>query len=456
MKSIPAVTRTRALGIAIAIALGGVSAPAFAQEMDHSKMQMPAPKPAPAARKPEPKPSTAPTAAPKPAVDPHAGHAMPASKPEPKPAPAPAPASAVDHAAMGHGAPAQAAPAEPVDHGALGHDMPPAQQKPAQEMDHAAMGHDTPASTQVPAEPVDHSAMGHDMAPTEPTEAMDHSAMGHDMPADEPTEEMDHSAMGHDMEGMTAEEHASMQGQDLPANAAPREPFPVVTDADRVAAFPDVAGHTVHDDGVHWFALLNRLETWDADEGGAFGWEGSGWIGTDLDRVWIRSEGEAIDDSVESADVEVLYGRAVARWWDAVIGIRHDFGEGPSQTFAAVGIMGLAPYMFEVSATAYLGESGQFGANVEAEYETLFTNRLILQSLVEADVWGKDDPRRGIGSGLSKIEAGFRLRYEFTRQFAPYIGVVRERVFGGTADQRRAQGGDVDDTRVVVGLRTWF
>lgn len=454
MKSIPAITRARALGVAIAVALGGVSAPALAQEMDHSKMQMPAPEPAPAARKP--KASTAPTAAPKPAIDPHAGHVMPAPKPKPKSKPAPAQDTAVDHVAMGHGAPAQAAPVEPVDHAAMGHDMPPAQQEPAEEMDHAAMGHDMPAPTRVPAEPVDHSAMGHDMANTEPTEAMDHSAMGHDMQPDEPTGEMDHAAMGHHMEGMTAEEHAGMQGQDLPANAAPLEPIPAVTDADRAAAFPDVAGHTVHDDGVHWFALINRLETSDADEGNALDWEGSGWIGTDLERVWVRSEGESIDGSIESADVEVLYGRAIARWWDAVVGIRHDFGDGPSQTFAAVGVMGLAPYMFEVEATAYIGESGQTGLNVEAEYETLFTNRLILQSLVEAEVWGKDDERRGIGSGLSAIEAGFRLRYEFTRQFAPYIGIVHERVFGGTADLRRAQGGDIDDTRIVVGLRTWF
>jgi copper resistance protein B len=395
MKTTSVIT-TRALGLAIAIALGGVSAPAFAQEMDHSKMQMPAPEPAPAARKPEPQLSTAPTAAPKPAVDPHAGHVMPAPNSKPKPTSRPAPAQAT-----------------PVDHAAMGHDMPP-------------------------------------------TEAMDHSAMGHDMPPDEPTEEMDHSAMGHDMENMTAEEHAGMQGQDLPANAAPREPIPAVTDSDRAAAFPDVAGHTVHDDGVHWFALLNRLETWDADEGNAIGWEGSGWAGTDLDRVWVRSEGESIDGSIESADVEVLYGRAIARWWDLVAGVRHDFGEGPSQTFAAVGVMGLAPYMFEVEATAYLGESGQTGLGLEAEYETLFTNRLIGQWLVEAEVWGQDDPERGIGSGLSTLEAGFRLRYEFHRQFAPYIGVVWERAYGGTADYRREQHDDIEDTRVVAGVRIWF
>lgn len=396
MKSTPLTTRTRALGVAIAIALGAVSAPVLAQEVDHSKMQMPAPKPAPAARKPEPQPSTAPTAAPKPAIDPHAGHVMPAPNSKPKLALGPAPAQATS-----------------VDHAAMGHEMPP-------------------------------------------TEAMDHSAMGHDMPPDEPTEEMDHSAMGHDMKSMTAEEHAGMQGQDLPANAAPREPIPAVTDSDRAAAFPDVAGHTVHDDGINWFALLNRLETWDADEGNAIGWEGSGWVGTDLDRVWVRSEGESIDGSIESADVEVLYGRAIARWWDLVAGVRHDFGEGPSQTFAAVGVMGLAPYMFEVEATAYLGESGQTGLGLEAEYETLFTNRLIGTWLVEAEVWGQDDRKRGIGSGLSTLEAGFRLRYEFHRQFAPYIGVVWERAYGGTADYRREQRDDIEDTRVVAGVRIWF
>lgn len=382
MKSTPIITaRARVLGLAIAIVLGGVSAPAFAQEMDHSKMQMPAPEPTPAARKPEPQPSTAPTAAPKPALDRHAGHVMPAPNSKPKPTLGPAPAQA-----------------PPVDHAAMGHDMPP----------------------------------------------------------DEPTEEMDHSAMGHDMESMTAEGHAGMQGQDLPANAAPREPIPAVTDSDREAAFPDVAGHTVHDDGVHWFALLNRLETWDADEGDPIAWEGTGWIGTDLDRVWVRSEGESIDGSVESADVEVLYGRAIARWWDLVAGVRHDFGEGPSQTFAAVGVMGLAPYMFEVEATAYFGQSGQSGLGLEAEYETLFTNRLIGTWLVEAEVWGQDDRKRGIGSGLSTLEAGFRLRYEFHRQFAPYIGVVWERAYGGTADYRREQSRDIEDTRVVAGVRIWF
>ncbi|MEO5962560.1 MAG: copper resistance protein B, partial [Thermomonas sp.] len=180
------------------------------------------------------------------------------------------------------------------------------------------------------------------------------------------------------------------------------------------------------------------------------------WIGTDLNRVWLRSEGEQVDGKLDGADLEVLYGRSIAPWWDVVAGIRHDFKPGASQDFAALGVVGLAPYKFEVQATAYIGQGGQTAARFEAEYETLLTNRWILQPLVEVNLYGKDDARRGIGSGLSTVEAGLRLRYEFTRRFAPYIGVVRERAFGSTADFRRLNGEDINDTRVVAGLRIWF
>jgi copper resistance protein B len=286
---------------------------------------------------------------------------------------------------------------------------------------------------QAPGQPVDHAAMGHGRPPPEPAGTTEHA--GHDMASP-----ADHAAMGHD----------------LPATAPPRDPIPALTPADRVAAFPEVAGHVVHDNGVHSFVLLDRLETWDADANGALAWEGLAWVGTDLDRLWVRSEGEALDDGIESADVELLYGRAIARWWDGVVGIRHDFGDDPSQTFVAVGVMGLAPYKFEVEATAYFGQDGQTGASVEVEYDTLLTNRLILQWLAEAEVHGKDDPSRGIGSGLGTVEAGLRLRYEFNRRFAPYIGMAWERAYGRTADFRRDEGEDTDDTRFVAGLRIWF
>ena len=313
------------------------------------------------------------------------------------------------------------------------------EEQPTPESTDPHVGHEMP-----PTEPDPHA--GHDMPAVEPPVEGDPHA-GHDMPAASTEAPIDHAAMGHDMPA----------DADLPANAAPRDPIPPVTPADRAAAFPGVAGHTVHDNAVHSFWLLDRLEAWDADEDGTgVGWEALAWVGTDLDRLWLRSEGEHVDDSIESGDIEILYGRAVAPWWDLVAGVRHDFGEGPSQTFAAIGVMGLAPYKFEVEATAYVGQSGQTAARLEAEYETLFTNRLILQWLAEAEFHGKDDPRRGIGSGLGTVELGARLRYEIRREFAPYIGVVWERAYGNTADFRRAEFEDIEDTRLVAGVRIWF
>ena len=257
----------------------------------------------------------------------------------------------------------------------------------------------------------------------------------------EPGTAMDHTAMHHTLPG--------------PANQLVT-PIPVLTDADRAAAVPPPSDHPVHDNTIQYFALLNRLEGFDSDAGAGMEWQGQGWVGTDLNKLWLRGEGERVGGRIESADLEVLYGRAFARWWDAVAGVRHDFEPGASQDFAAIGVHGLAPYKFEVAATAYLGQSGQSAARVEAEYETLLTNRLILQPLVELNIYGKNDERRGIGSGLSTAETGVRLRYEFTRQFAPYIGVVHERAFGRTADLRREGGEGVNDTRFVAGIRIWF
>ena len=344
-----------------------------------------------------------------------------------------------------------AAPAwgQEVDH-SMHHPVEPAapvQETPAPQDPHASHHMPPPAKPAQQEPSVDHSVH----APAESASATDEPAdphAGHHMPtAAPPAEPVDHAAMG----------HGTVVDEDLPATAAPRDPIPPVTPGDRAAAFPDVGGHAVHDTAIHSYWLLDRLETWDADdEGTGVGWEALAWIGTDLNRLWLRSEGERVGGTNESADVEVLYGRAIARWWDLVAGVRHDFGEGPSPTFAAVGVMGVAPYKFEVDATAYLGESGQTGIGLEAEYETLFTNRLIGQWLVGAEAWGQDDPERGIGSGLSTLEAGFRLRYEFHRQFAPYIGVVWERAYGGTADYRREQSDDIEDTRIVAGIRIWF
>lgn len=254
--------------------------------------------------------------------------------------------------------------------------------------------------------------------------------------------------------------HATHQPGD-PAPDPPNPPgqpppagLPPITDEDRRAAFPDLNGqHTVHDDAVFTYVLFDQLE-WQA--GDAVSWDTRGWIGGDLNRFWFRTEGEVEDSNLGEAEAHLLYGRAIARWWDLVAGVRQDIRPGPARTWAAVGIQGLAPYWFEVEATAYVGESGRTQVRLESEYELLLTNRLVLQPLVELDIYGKSDPERGFGAGLSSLNAGLRLRYEIRRELAPYVGVVWTRKFFGTADRATAAGHDISGARLALGVRAWF
>ncbi|MDR6840695.1 copper resistance protein B [Pseudoxanthomonas sacheonensis] len=334
--------------------------------------------------------------------------------------------------------------AQEMDHSTM--QMPASSEQPEPSLPKVEATEEKPATPSASTDPhAGHGGMTTSAPKGEAASAqqVDHAAMGHDMPTSSaPPVPMDHSAMDH--------------GAESPAPTQPRTPIPAVTDADRAAAAPPSGGHPAHDNSIQHHVLLDRLEGWDADPGAGTAWAMQGWLGTDLNRLWLRSEGERVDGRTESADLEVLYGRSVARWWDVVAGIRHDFNPGGSQDFAAIGVMGLAPYMFEVQATGYIGQSGQTAARLEIEYEMLLTNRLILQPMVEVDFYGRNDERRGIGSGLSSAEAGLRLRYEVTRQFAPYVGIVLERAFGRTGDLRRAEGEDTDDTRVIAGFRIWF
>lgn len=251
----------------------------------------------------------------------------------------------------------------------------------------------------------------------------------------------------------TGHEEQGRRGQ---ATEPPKEPIPAVTDAARGAAFPDVKGHAVHDRAVHYFVLFDQLE-WQSAKGVTGGsWDNKGWVGGDINRFWFRTEGDGENGSLGTAQVHAMYGRAIARWWDLVLGVREDLRPGAARTWAAIGIQGLAPYWFEVEATAYVGAGGRTHARLETEYELLLTNRLVLQPLVEVEVYGRSDPERGIGAGLSTIDTGVRLRYEVRREFAPYIGLTWSRKFYGTADFARDSGQDVGGTRLALGARVWF
>jgi len=228
-----------------------------------------------------------------------------------------------------------------------------------------------------------------------------------------------------------------------------------ITDADRAAAFPDVEGHVVHD-AVNYFVLFDQLEWQGGDGRAGASWDMKGWIGGDRDRFWFRTEGDARQTRLASTQTHFLYGRAIARWWDLVVGVRQDVRPGPAQTWAAVGIQGIAPYWFDVQATAYVGASGRTHLRFESEYDLLLTNRLVLQPLVEAEIYGKSDPDHGFGAGLSTVDVGLRLRYEIRREFAPYVGLVWSRTFFGTAEVAEAAGERSEGARLALGARLWF
>lgn len=217
-----------------------------------------------------------------------------------------------------------------------------------------------------------------------------------------------------------------------------------------------VPAHSMLEDPFNRWLLLDELETHEQGGSRELAWDATFWAGYTFNKLLVRTEGEKRGGTTETADLELLWSHAVARWWDVVAGARADLEPGPTESWAAFGVRGLAPYRFGLEATAYLGEGGRSAARLEAEYELLITPRLILQPQLELDWYGQADEARGVGPGLATAEAALRLRYEFRREVAPYVGLVRERKLGATADRARAAGEDADDTRLVAGVRLRF
>lgn len=207
------------------------------------------------------------------------------------------------------------------------------------------------------------------------------------------------------------------------------------------------------DDDLFTYA---RAESDYTGEGGVrTRWDAEGWIGGDYRKLWLRSEGELVDGDVDDAQLQLLYGRYLAPFWDWRVGLRHDF-EPDSLDYAVLGIKGLAPYRFETETSLYLSEDGDLSLGLEAEYALLLTQRLIAEPYVDAELFAQDVPELGKGAGLSEIGVGLQVRYEIRRQFAPYVDIGYSRLLGETADFAKAAGADKDDFVVRAGLRLWY
>ncbi len=270
---------------------------------------------------------------------------------------------------------------------------------------------------------------------------------------------MDHGSMkGMNQDSMNGMDRGSIQNMSGGANsgAVPVGTLPTSdgTTEQRYSAY-DIHPHMM-DNMITSHLLFDKLGmAYDRDGNTGLQWDGQFWVGRDLNKLWIKSEGDRVNGNTDGK-IEAFWSHTVSPFWDLQLGARRDFGTGPKRNWAAIGVQGVAPYNIETEITGYVGGSGRTALALKAEYDLLLTQRLILTPEIEASVYGKDDKARGIGAGLSDASFSLRLRYEVTREVAPYIGVSFGRKFGKTASYASEEGESRSERAILAGVRIWF
>ena len=388
----------------------------------------------------------------------HSGHAMPSTQ---TPAQTECEKEAARHRAMGHAVPegACAPAAEPAELAQDGH------ANSHTGMDHSQMDHSQMNHSQMDHSQMDHSRMNHLQMDHGQMQGMDHSTMDHSK-----MDGRDHSTMAHeDMQlpeqapmDHGAMDHGAMDVTPIPegpppaaAGSGPPRAADAIWGAEAMRASRDALRAENGGMNVFWFQG-DRFEYRAREGGDGYLWDLQGYYGGDLDKFWFKSEGEGtFGESPESAEIQGLWSHAIGPLWDLQAGVRQDL-TGPERTHAVIGVQGLAPFTFEVDAAAFLSNKGDLTASIEAELDQRITQRLILQPRTEVNLSAQDIPELGVGAGLNSVELGIRLRYEFAREFAPYVGVEQEWKVGQSADYARLAGEDPSVSNYVVGVRFWF
>lgn len=327
-----------------------------------------------------------------------------------------------------------------------GHVTPAPAPTPAQDP-HA--GHVMPTPTPKPAPATDPHA-GHTM-PVAPPATDPHAS--HTMPVAPPATD---PHAGHVMP------QSGPAGTDLPAGDASPPPVPAEHAADTVYGAEAMAMGRHHLEHFHggqklYQVMANIAEAQVRKGRDGFEWDAEAWYGGDIDRLWLKSEGEGtFGEPLEKAELQALYSRAVDPYFNLQAGVRYDFRPNPSRVYATVGFEGLAPGFFDVEGALFVSNKGELMARAEGYYDQRITQRLILQPRIEANFAAQDSRRIGVGAGLSDAEIGLRLRYDIVREFAPYVGVQYRRAFGDTRRYLREAGESSGGFSLLFGIRTWF
>ncbi|MFZ1741924.1 MAG: copper resistance protein B [Pontixanthobacter sp.] len=302
------------------------------------------------------------------------------------------------------------------------------------------------------------------MTTAAPLAAQDHSGMDHSMhglpPAAEPAKaeeppvdhsKMDHAAMGHTIP-------AAAKGDETPPDRAlvgPLHAADAIWGAEAMQPSRDALARENGAMATH-VVMVERFEARLGSGADSYAWDAQGWYGGDLDKLWFKTEGGGeFGGAIDDAEVQALWSHAIAPFFDLQAGARLDF-KPDTRSHLVLGIQGLAPYMWHVDAAAFLSDHGDLTGRFKAEYDQKLTQRLIVQPRAELEFSTSNIPEREIGAGLTSLDAGLRLRYEISREFAPYIGAEYSAKLGKTAEIARAARNDPTDMKILVGIRFWF
>ncbi len=209
------------------------------------------------------------------------------------------------------------------------------------------------------------------------------------------------------------------------------------------------------------FIQAEQLEFVSGGGDPAIEWDGQAWVGGDFTKLWIKTEGEfETEESMGDFEAQVLYSRMIASYWDFQAGLRVDsrFGglTNNSRALFVVGFQGLAPYWFELAPAVFISQDGDVSARLVAGYDILLSQRLIVEPELELNLGAQAVPELALGSGIRDLELAIRARYEFKKEFAPYVGFSWITQRGGTADFVRTQGKSTRTGRLVIGVRAWY
>lgn len=217
---------------------------------------------------------------------------------------------------------------------------------------------------------------------------------------------------------------------------------------------PAVAGGK--SDPMVGFIGADRFERQFYDEGSATILEGTAWLGHDLEKFWINYDIEYSDGTVEEAEVDYLYHRAISTYWNLQAGVRQVLRPDPVDYGFVVGIEGTAPYFIETQSHLTAMEDGVVQLSIEAEKEWMLTQHWIIVTEFSGNFYDQTDEEKEIGSGLSDTELSLRLHYSIKPDLAPYIGINWVNYWNDRKELVEAENSPTSDWAYTIGINFWF